>query len=34
MGRFIMEELQLDHDGAHDLRRRYFSQHGTTLSAA
>jgi len=31
MGRFIMEELRLDHEGAHELRRRYFSQHGTTL---
>ena len=31
MGRFIMEELRLDHAGAHELRRRYFNQHGTTL---
>jgi putative hydrolase of the HAD superfamily len=31
MARFIMEELRLDHDRAHALRRRYFEQHGTTL---
>jgi putative hydrolase of the HAD superfamily len=31
MGRFIMDELRLDHEGAHALRRRYFNQHGTTL---
>ncbi len=31
MGAFIMEELKLDHDGAHALRRRFLERHGTTL---
>ena len=31
MARFIMDELQLDHDTAHALRRRFFLDHGTTL---
>jgi len=31
MGRYIMDTLKLDHEGAHALRRRYFQQHGTTL---
>ena len=31
MARFIMEELRLDHEAAHALRRRFFLDHGTTL---
>ena len=31
MARFIMEELKLDHEAAHALRRRFFLDHGTTL---
>ncbi|HEX3972561.1 MAG TPA: pyrimidine 5'-nucleotidase [Stellaceae bacterium] len=31
MAKFIMEELKLDHDGAHALRRRFLDRHGTTL---
>ena len=31
MGAFIMEELKLDHAGAHALRRHFFERHGTTL---
>ncbi|MDE2229195.1 MAG: pyrimidine 5'-nucleotidase [Alphaproteobacteria bacterium] len=31
MTRYIMDELRLDRDGAHALRRRYFQEHGTTL---
>jgi putative hydrolase of the HAD superfamily len=31
MGAFIMEELKLDHHGAHELRRRFLDRHGTTL---
>ena len=31
MARYIMDELQLDLEGAHALRRRYFQEHGTTL---
>ena len=31
MARYIMDELKLDLEGAHALRRRYFQEHGTTL---
>jgi len=31
MARFIMAELNLDHDAAQSLRRRFFLDHGTTL---
>lgn len=31
MARYIMDELKLDLEGAHALRRRYFQDHGTTL---
>ena len=31
MAAFIMEELQLDQEGAHALRRRFLDRHGTTL---
>src|SRR5690242_3042378 len=31
MAHFIMEELKLDHEAAHALRRRFFLDHGTTL---
>jgi putative hydrolase of the HAD superfamily len=31
MAGFIMAELKLDHDGAHALRRHFYTQHGTTL---
>ncbi len=31
MAAFIMEELKLDHSGAHALRRRFLDRHGTTL---
>jgi putative hydrolase of the HAD superfamily len=31
MARFIMSELNLDHEAAHALRRRFFLDHGTTL---
>jgi putative hydrolase of the HAD superfamily len=31
MAKYIMEELRLDLDRAHALRRRYFQEHGTTL---
>jgi putative hydrolase of the HAD superfamily len=31
MGKFIMDELKLDHDGAHELRRNFLTRHGTTL---
>jgi putative hydrolase of the HAD superfamily len=31
MAKFIMEELKLDHEGAHVLRRRFLDRHGTTL---
>jgi len=31
MARYIMDELRLDLEGAHALRRRYFQEHGTTL---
>ena len=31
MAAFIMEELKLDHEGAHALRRRFLDRHGTTL---
>ncbi|MGH7013331.1 MAG: pyrimidine 5'-nucleotidase [Stellaceae bacterium] len=31
MARYLMEELKLDLEGAHALRRRYFQEHGTTL---
>jgi len=31
MTRYIMDELRLDQDDAHALRRHYFNQHGTTL---
>jgi putative hydrolase of the HAD superfamily len=31
MATFIMDELKLDHDGAHALRRRFLDRHGTTL---
>jgi hypothetical protein len=33
MGTFIMEELKLDHDGAHALRRRFLDRHGTNASS-
>src|ERR1700761_6539718 len=31
MGQFIMDELKLDHAGAHALRKRFLDRHGTTL---
>ncbi len=31
MARYIMDELKLDLEEAHALRRRYFQEHGTTL---
>lgn len=31
MAAFIMTELKLDHDGAHTLRRHFYTRHGTTL---
>jgi putative hydrolase of the HAD superfamily len=31
MAAFIMAELKLDHDGAHALRRHFYTRHGTTL---
>lgn len=31
MGAFLMAELNLDHAGAHALRRRFLERHGTTL---
>ena len=31
MAKFIMDELKLDHEGAHALRRRFLDRHGTTL---
>ena len=31
MTRYIMDELRLDQEGAHALRRHYFNRHGTTL---
>jgi putative hydrolase of the HAD superfamily len=31
MAAFIMEELKLDQEGAHALRRRFLDRHGTTL---
>ena len=31
MAAFLMDELKLDHDGAHALRRRFLDRHGTTL---
>lgn len=31
MGAFIMEELKLDHEGAHRLRRHFLDHYGTTL---
>jgi putative hydrolase of the HAD superfamily len=31
MAAFIMAELKLDHEGAHALRRHFYTQHGTTL---
>ena len=31
MARYIMDELKLDLEDAHALRRRYFQEHGTTL---
>ncbi len=32
MARFIVEQLGVDHDEAMRMRRRYFLEHGTTLS--
>ncbi len=31
MAAFIMAELKLDHEGAHTLRRHFYTTHGTTL---
>jgi putative hydrolase of the HAD superfamily len=31
MARFIMSELDLDREAAHEMRRRFFLDHGTTL---